>query len=159
MKINTASGFQKIERIWAEDGLVKVLEKNGRVTALLPRQAAARAVALNQMKVPQWHRKSQLALVERIIAVIREARHQFEDPTKKTAAIANVVQGLTVEGKPLASIATAEDKRVADLRKLFPFLPPDEIRFTLNDSSLDEQQKLELMEKVNAFKKAQAPGQ
>ena len=95
----TPNNFEKIERLWAENGVVRVVTKDGKGTTLTVKEAAQRASALSQMDVPDWYKKKRNDLVDNIISVCRLAQNQQEDPRdKKTKALTNVLAGKSMEG-------------------------------------------------------------
>lgn len=95
-----ASDFKVIERIWAENGVVLAVDKEGQQTSMTVSEAARKAIALNQMDVPDWHKKARNDLVTEIIEVCRKAKSQQETPSStKEKAVTNVLQGKTAEGK------------------------------------------------------------
>ena len=101
--------FDKIKRMWAENGIVRMeREPDGKVINLSIEQAAGRAQALNNMlpamvqhKAPSDWVANTLKLVERVIEVCREARAQIARPDGKTAKLQNVIHGCDADGKPL----------------------------------------------------------
>ena len=144
--------FVNIERIWAENGLVRVLEQSGRGTTMTWRQAAYRIQALNKMKVPSDNATQTQKLIEKAIEVIREAKYQQElADNKKTQMIQNVLEGKTAEGVPLSEIETSEDKEVKKYAAQFTHLQEDEIRIVLNND-MSSKSRESMMQEVNGIR-------
>jgi hypothetical protein len=158
--ISKLTSFLRIERIWAENGMVKVQEKNGRITHLLPQDAAARAQIINNMPISPWHQGRRNTLIEQIIAACRQARYQLEEAEsrgdKKAQSVKNILEGKTAEGKLLSEIQTEEDRLVNALLLRYPRLIDHEVRVVLNYHHLRQDQKMHILESVNESRKAEA---
>lgn len=141
------NSFTTIERIWAENGVVKVLTKEGHQTTLTVRQAAQRAQALNNMQVPDWHKKRRNELVSKIIEVCREAKAQSEDPKdEKTKAITNVLAGKAADG---TEIKETLDQKVQRYMFTYPTLSEREVGAIVISQDIDEKQKDMLMKEIH----------
>jgi len=104
----SADGFSKIKRMWAENGIVRMEQVDGKVINLPWVHAALRAEQLNKgtpaMKeagVADSIIKEHLRLIERTAEVCREAKAQIANPDKKTAKLQNIISGCDANGKPL----------------------------------------------------------
>ncbi len=107
-----ANQFKVIERVWAANGVVNILTKDGRASTLTAKQAAERALALNRMDIPDWYKKTRNDLVEKIIEACREARAQQEDPRdNKTKAVVNALKGKSLDGKDVTETVDQQVQR------------------------------------------------
>ena len=96
----TKDEFEIIERVWAEDGVVKTETKDGKVVNMSVREAAIRGAQIGAMPLPDWHKKRRNDLVEQIANACREAQRQMEDPKDERAkAISNLWKGLAPDGR------------------------------------------------------------
>jgi len=143
-------GFGYIERMWAEDGIIKVENKEGRVTTMTVKDAAFRAAQLNAMDVPNWHRKSRDDLVARVVACCREARHQAETPGNvRAVTMTNMLKGLTPDGKPLSTLDSGKTDAHKEAVKLsttiFVHLGLDDIIPVLSEKSLGREAQMRIL--------------
>lgn len=133
--------FMEIEKIEAETGVVKITMKDGRIRTLLPKQAAARALELNNiirindLPTTQAEVKLDRADVKHITELIctirdacRKAAAQLEDPgNKDTQIVSNVANGLTMDGKDPSQVRSPFDIRVQAGLLKYPSLTKREI--------------------------------
>jgi lauroyl/myristoyl acyltransferase len=145
--------FVNLERIWAEAGMVHILDKKGKQISLTVREAAFRAGQLNQMDVPAFLKRHNLDLIDKIIEVCREAKHQLEDssPDSKTKAVQQLLS-------PAAAQLTPEQVNEDIMASAYPFLDRDEIRAVLREESLtgDIIQQKKILETMNTVRKQKA---
>ena len=141
------SKLEYIERIWAEDGIVKVQTKDGRTSNLTVREAAIKATQLNSMPVQAHLRSHQLELIETIVNACKKAKSQSLDPfaSKKTQGIQNVLEGKTFEGKDPNEIKRDEDTEVQKYLFMFPTVLEDEVRAVVNEQALHITQKEQIL--------------
>jgi hypothetical protein len=133
--LSQPSEFQKIRRIWAENGVVRMeREPDGVIINLSVAQAAGRAQALNNMipqmsqyQLPEEWIKGTLKLIERVIEVCREARTQIAHPNKKTAQLQNLLHGRNADGQPMIN-CLPEDYWVMRFFTRYHTLTKDEVR-------------------------------
>ena len=149
--------FKMMEAMWAEHGVVKTMDKGGRIRSASPRQAAQMLTAIQEMmnnpNMQQDHRARAIAFVERGLVVIREALSQQETPPdKQTALITNIMSGKTAEGRPIP--APTPDQVREYLRLKFRFLKPEEIAAILKDPITSPKQKTAIMETINGDRAA-----
>jgi hypothetical protein len=143
----TPDKFFNLERIWAENGVVKVENKKGEVVTMLPKDAAKRARDLSIMQVPDDLRRGTVELVEKIIKVVKEAMSQNEDhfPDSKTKAIQT---GLKSAEKPILGGMKEED-----LIYMYPELKPDEIRAVMRNEDIDVFTAKKLLDQMNNIRR------
>lgn len=149
--------FKIMEAMWAEHGIVKTMDKGGRIRSASPRQAAQMLTAIQEMmnnpNMQQDHRARAIAFVERGLVVIREALSQQETPPdKQTALITNIMSGKTAEGKPIP--APTQDQVREYLRLKYWFLKPEEIAAILKDPITSPKEKTAIMETINGDRAA-----
>jgi hypothetical protein len=143
----TKDNFYNIERLWAENGIVNVMCKDGQHTTLTITEAAHRAFALNGMDVPDWYKKSRNTLVERIIEVCKEAKKQQEDPKdKKTEAVKNILQGKSLDGK---EIKETIDQLIKRFSFMFPTLSQKEIEVVASNKDISVKNKERLLKEIH----------
>jgi hypothetical protein len=151
--------FRRIERLWAEGGIVKVQDKNGTIVNMDIREAAVKAHQLNKMDVPADLKRGIEDLVERIITVCREAMSQRTDhsPDKKTKMINDVFKGMT--STPSSSVADlpvykgeSEDEKFARYRHMYKHINADEVMAVIRDTSLLDMQKMALLKQMNGLR-------
>ena len=139
-----------IERIWAENGLVYFLDKEGNSGFHTVKEAALRARSINLMPYPAWQRATVQKLVESIVEACKEAQAQRSDPqkSKKVAAITNMVDGKMPDGSPMREI-TDEDELVQSYMFQFATLDESSIRAVLRDDRLDRPRKERLLMEIH----------
>lgn len=71
-----------IEEMYAKDGFVHAISKDGDKKSLSVEDAAHYAQEMNRINMPEWHRKRHLDFLDRFIQVIREAKQQRIDISK-----------------------------------------------------------------------------
>lgn len=148
------SAWKTYERAWAEDGVVKIQDKEtGDVAILSPRDAALRAQAINKMlghhKIPMAQREKALDFVTRMIEIIKEAKYQNENPSNKNEQlVANVLAGKTAEGKEIKPITDPEEM-LQFLCFKYPMLSRDEIKQICNER-LPQKDRIGIMQTINA---------
>ena len=150
--------FKMLEAMWAEHGVVKTLDKGGRIRSATPRQAAQMLSAiqamLNNPNMETAHRARAISFVERGLVVVREALAQQENPPDKaTALVTNILAGKTAEGKEIP--ARTPDQIREYLRLKFRFLKPDEIEAILRDPVTKAADKQKVMETINQDRAAE----
>jgi hypothetical protein len=155
--------FSKIERMWAENGMVRMQKPDGTILNFTARQAAGRAKAINDMipamnaaQAPEEWVKETLRLVERVATVCREALRQAEQPDKRTACVQNMIQGKNADGVPLAAILP-EEYWVNRFCTSYLTLTADEVRAVIRRAR-DMQQAEEVLKGVHR-QRMQAAGQ
>jgi hypothetical protein len=117
----TKDGFEYIERVWAEDGVVKVETQEGKLVNMTVRDAAIRASQINAMPLPQWHVERRNELVRQIVAACREAKYQMENPKDaRAAAMGNLLNGLAPDGRTLEQLKKDQPILVQEAMKLQP---------------------------------------
>lgn len=135
--------FSNIERLWAEDGVVKVVMKDGTSKSMEVRDAAIKARQLNRMEVPDFLKRSVTELIEKIIEVCREAKAQQLDhfPSMKTKAMKEILNtNGTVTRDSMGQLpvyqAKSEEEKLNMLCRQYPKINPDEIMALLRNKSL-----------------------
>jgi len=146
--------FKSIERVWAENGVIRVEDSKGKIISMDVSSALFRAQQLNNMLgaegVPNDVRDHTLGLVEKIVMSCKEARHQSESPSnKKTEALSNAMKGLTLEGKNPDDVES-EDQKIARYQFMFSTLEDKEISTVLRESSLTAMQKEYMMRQIHS---------
>jgi hypothetical protein len=152
------SPLQKIERIWAEHGVVKVLRTDGVLQHWTPKDAAHRAMLLSRMlenpKVPKAVYERTLIILEQVTLVAREAMHQHEtldSQSVSTRSVVNALQGTAMDGKtPLVEMP--EEVQIRRLCILYPTLKDCEIAAVLRRSELQTVQKEMLMREMHRIR-------
>ena len=125
-----------IHRMWAEHGVIKTQRADGTIVTMTWKSAAYRAAQLNAAVplLPDTDVKKQyLELVERILAVVREARVQQASGNKKTQGLHNLLDGKNEDGSTV-KIGNFEDYLIADYRRQFPSLSEDELAVIMRDA-------------------------
>ena len=100
----------RVDRMWAEDGMVKIIDVEGKLHVKTVKQAAHAANELNKMFPAHISHKAPTALrediakthtfVERIIKTCREAKAQREiGGSDKAKKLDNLFSGLTPDGQ------------------------------------------------------------
>jgi hypothetical protein len=143
----TPDKFFNIERIWAENGVVKTQSKDGRIVTMLPKEAAKRAAQINSSKVPDDLRRGVVELVEKIVTVVKEAMSQTEDhlPDKKTKAVQDGLK--SVERAALQYVP--EETAII----MYPELKPDEIRAVLRADGIDPFTAKKMLDQMNNIRR------
>ena len=140
------SPLKKIEKIWAEDGLVKVLRTDGKVQVWTPKQACQQALGLsaclNSTKVPKHFAERVLAILEKVGAAAREAASQQETPAnRKEESVANVLSGRMEDGTKITLGTTPEQLLIQRYLLLYPTLAENEIAVVLRSDYADAQKE------------------
>ena len=146
---NAEKSRHVIERIWAEDGMVKTLDKKGNTQIKTVKEAAMYARELNKMfpmdlnkvpkeLVPEAQRVHKF--IQEIIKVCRDAASQKENDVGKAGVINNMYEGLTPDGKQLKPV-TDEEAIIHQLTFQYPGLDFEDIRAIMRDEQLDPAQK------------------
>jgi len=142
------------ERAWAEDGVIKIQDKEtGEIQHLSPRDAALRAQVINQMlgnpKMPFDERQKAINFVAKVIEIIKEAKYQNEAPgNRNEQMVANVLSGKTAEGEEIKPITDPEEM-LKFLSFKYPMLALDEIKQVCNEK-IPQQDKLGILQTINA---------
>jgi hypothetical protein len=141
--------FEYIERVWAEDGVVKTQVKDGRVINMTVRDAAVRAGQLNAMPLPDWHKARRNELIRQIVKACREAKSQMESPRdSKARAMNNLLEGLAPDGRTPEQLMKDHPLEVQEAMKLsplFPHLSLDEIVSVLKEGHFSKDMKMRLL--------------
>lgn len=146
--------MEHIEKIWAENGVVKVQGKDGRVRNMTPRDAIIRANSINEMSksMPQWHKARIASLVEKTMQAVLLAKKQCGED-RKAAAVMNAPKGLKADGTPLP-VNRIEEALIANMRTTCPTLSEDEIAYVVRGFPEvplpDKMKKLELVHKARS---------
>ena len=127
------SDFSKIKRIWAENGLVRLEQPDGRIIVLKPKDAAMRAQLLND-SIPEMLRAgvkqaivdNDLRLIGCVAEACREAQRQNATPDKKTKAVQNLLTGCDASGKPLVD-GLPEDYWIERFHMRYHTISKDEV--------------------------------
>jgi hypothetical protein len=139
------------ERVWAQNGVIRVQSKNGRTDSIDVPTAVLRVDALNQSlgssDIPSNQRKKALALVEKLTDVIREAASQLETPDDKTKALHNALKGLTAEGKPIP--APTPEQMLQRIQFRFPMLTVSEVAAVVTEKGLQMAEKIRILHTIN----------
>lgn len=142
------------ERAWAEDGVIKIQDKEtGEVQHLSPRDAALRARAINGMlghhKIPMDQRNRAMAFVSKIIEIIKQAKAQNESPSNRNEQmVANVLAGKTAEGKEIKPITDPEEMLKFICFK-YPMLSEDEVK-QICAENMPQKDKIGTLQTINA---------
>jgi hypothetical protein len=146
-----------VERMWAEDGMVKVQATDGSIVIKTVRQAAEEAVSLNAMFGQNLHAipkelhdeaKRIHGFITQIVQCCREAKSQTEQGQKGAVLINNMFSGLTPDGKKLEK-GNDEDEKIQKLMLLYPGLDEQDIRVILRDKGIKDLEKQELMAQMS----------
>lgn len=124
-----------IKQLWAEHGVVKVRVNDNTVKSMTWQDAARRAGQLNAAVPLLPHietKRVYLELIERIVKVVKEARHQLEMHDKKTDGLHNLLAGKNEDGST-PNVGKLEDYLLDDYKKQFPTMDEDEIVVILRD--------------------------
>ena len=156
----TPDNFEYIERVWAEDGVVKAQVKDtGRVVNMTVKDAATRAQQINLMPVNKWHVNRRNELVTKIYEACLEAKRQMEDPKDSRAkAMNNLLQGLTPDGRSQEQIMKDQPETVREALKLtstFVHLSVEEITTVLKEDRLPKEARMRLLAEED-WRRAQA---
>jgi hypothetical protein len=146
--------FSQIERIYAHLGMVHVEGKDGKLSTMTPKEAAIRAMAINEgMPDEPSSAKVAQALIDQIIQVCREAKRQQEAPgNKETDLVAKAVNKSEADYKRSVrpDLKLLFDKYVIE----FPMLSPEEIRVVLEQPEGTENYKHGLLHAYNTDRTA-----
>ena len=143
--------FEYIERVWAENGVIKTLTKTGQESTMTVKDAAMRAQQLNKAKMPGWHHAQRDRFLQMIILACREAQSQLEAPgNKKEQLVANVLAGKTAEGEAMPEQNKDEETLIVSYQTMYPTLTYDEIREVLREERLNIKRKEEMMATINS---------
>lgn len=139
--------FQYMERIWAENGVVNIETKTGELRTMTVRDAASRAMVLNQMPVPAWERGKLNDLITKIKDVCMEAQAQRETPKdKKTEIVQNILEGKNTEGKiPVESNSQLVDRFMFQ----YPSLTKREVEVIAYNDHLPLSKKEEIVKEIH----------
>jgi hypothetical protein len=156
----TPDQFEYIERVWAEDGVVKAqVKETGRIVNMTVKDAATRAQQINLMPVNEWHVNRRNDLVTRIYEACMEAKRQMEDPKDSRAkAMNNLLQGLAPDGRSLEQIMKDQPAVVQEAQKLqgtFVHLNISEITTVLKEDRLPKEARMKLLAEED-WRRAQA---
>jgi hypothetical protein len=155
-----------IEKMWAEDGMVRTLDVNGKITQKTPDDAAKYIQEINRMfptnlaKVPlelQSEAKRVHAFIIRAIGVIREAKHQVESSVGNATLVHNMYTGLTPDGK-VPDQEKDEDTIIRNLQMQYPGLKFEEIRAVRREKSMPLEMKETILSEMNAMRMAEKFG-
>lgn len=119
------------DRVYADKGVVIIIDKEGRKHHKSVREAATHARKINATlgnpQVPEDKRRRYMTVIEQLLPIIREAMFQAEAPKDlATKLVTNVIGGKTAEGKPIPIDNTYEG-RLKRLMFRFPMLKENEI--------------------------------
>lgn len=146
--------FSQIERIYAHLGMVHVEGKDGSLSTMTPKEAAIRAMSINEgMPDEPSSAKVAQALIDEIIKVCKEAkRQQFVPNNKETELVAKAVNKSEADYKRSVKPELKEtfDKYVIE----FPMLSGDEIRVILEQPEGTASYKHGLLKAYNADRTA-----
>lgn len=148
-RVKIPSDYEKIERIWAEHGVVRVTLKSGAQRSLSVRDAAIRARQLNAMPIPEWHRAGLQKLIAKIVEVCREAQHQIERGDKKAVHLNNMYTGKTSDGRPIDEVVS-EDQKIRMFQMQYHTLTAQEISAIIRDDRLTEEHRHLVMRKTHS---------
>jgi hypothetical protein len=106
------SNMLKVERIWAEDGTVRILTKDGREKMFPWQEAAERCrelIRMNQkiMVLNTDLKESHFELIEKITKACHEAKSQAGGhfKSKKTEQVQNFINHRDIKGRPIDDTA------------------------------------------------------
>lgn len=146
-----------VERMWAEDGMVKVQATDGSIKIKTVRQAALEAMQLNQMfgnnldEIPvELHDEAKRIhqFITNIVDCCRQAKSQTEQGQKGAVIINNMFEGLTPDGKVVKK-KDPESERIQQLMLIYPGLDEQDIRAITRDKSLKDLEKQTLMANIS----------
>lgn len=141
--------YREIERIWAEHGVVRILNKDGQSFTKTARQAAYTAKQLNDGLPPEGFtsRKHILKLIDDLIAAIREARAQQETPKDLTDA--TITKALHEHYTYDLNDSPELVAKIKQKAFLYPHLDRDEIRIVLKKEGMTDKLADDMMREVN----------
>jgi len=157
-------GFH-IERIYAEDGVVKIQSTDGTKKHLPPGEAVIHLLGINNMlkkspggnEAPPDFRRRALEIIEQGVDAVRQARAQLHDPTSEgEIVVSNLFKGLTADGKVLQEV-TDEDDIIHRMTIQYPMMKHEEIR-VIYRSDLPEDMKTLMLVTVNSDRINEAIG-
>jgi len=153
-RVRIPTDYEKIDRIWAEHGVVRVLLKDGQQRSMTVLDAAIRARQLNAMNVTPWHKAGHLKLVSKIIDVCKEAAYQVERGDKKAGQLNNMYLGKGPNGQPVEELVS-EERVLQSYQLQYHTLKEDEIRAVIRDDRFksNEQRKV-IMQHTHAMRLA-----
>lgn len=150
------TSFDYLERVWAEDGVVKAqVKEDGRIVNMTVKDAAMRAAQINAMPLPDWHKKQRNELVRQIIAACKDAKYQMESPKdSRAAAMNNLLQGLAPDGRTPEQMMKDHPLEVQEALKMqgmFPHMSTEEIVAVLKEKQLGKDAQMRVLaEEENA---------
>jgi hypothetical protein len=136
MLIGIGNCLNKIERLWAEDGMVCVTSaEDGKTTRMTTRDAIKRAIAINQMQMnTKEEHKVKMLLVDQIKATVLEARKQQESPdSPRQALFINVLKGKNEKGQ---TVEPTIEMNVQFFMTKFPTLTEKEVELILTQPGM-----------------------
>jgi hypothetical protein len=155
-----------IERMWAEDGMVRIEGVDGSTKIKTVKEAAQDAVELNKMfgtdihKIPVELRDEAKRIhnfIENIVTVCRQAQRQKEMKEGKAELINNMFEGKTPDGKKIERERT-EDDDIQMYQFQYPTLKYEEIRSILREKRMPDAQKLVIMATMHQERMAEKYG-
>lgn len=149
----SGSDWRNYERVWAENGVVNIEDKTGRISRLDPLTAKRRAQAVHDMTKNDkmdWATKEHMVnFVARVLPVIQEAVAQVEEPsTTKEKLVSNVLHGKTAEGKEIKPITDPEEM-LKFMGFKYPMLSADEIRNVCTEQ-IPHDEKIGILRTINS---------
>lgn len=141
--------FNKIERIYAHLGMVHVEGKDGSLHTMTPKEAASRAMLLNE-SLPEEpsSRKVALEAIDEMIKACREAKRQQECPANST--IDAVVKAVNQSEKDYKRAVAPQYQLLMDKYKIqFPMLSHDELRVVVEHPTWTESYKEGMLKAYN----------
>ena len=147
------SHFEMIDHMWAQNGVVHVRTKEGKVSRMSIQQAVHRASAINKSRIPGCHASQKQELLEKIIQTCREAKYQVENNDRGAVLVNNALEGKTSEGQPVEEFMSEED-RIRGLQFKYYSLSDTEIAAALR-SDFPEPAKMQLLQRMHAENIAQ----
>jgi hypothetical protein len=161
----------QIEHMWAEDGVIHVIDKKGTRHMYTVKEAAQKAVLINQQleaidkiqrnpALASQSLKNQLdrgnAFVTKVIELCKIAKRQQQSSNKqdKTSLLNNFLEGKDPNGNKIK--ITDEDKLIELYKSEFFTLDYSDIRDVLRSKSLAEEHKKPFLSRMHTQKVAEA---
>jgi pyruvate dehydrogenase complex dehydrogenase (E1) component len=131
------SKLEKVERIWAKNGMVYILLKNGQTRRKTVSKAAQEAYVINQMLKQARQFQPHLVkhheeLLEKLMAALKEAKHQLEEKEDGAMTLKNFIEGKTEDGVPIVEVS--EDDNIQHLTAKYPLVDDLEVAAALRQA-------------------------
>jgi hypothetical protein len=147
--------YKNIERMWADKGVVNILQKDGKTRILTVGEAAARAVQINEMPTfNEDERRHRLHFVEEIVNLCREAKAQQEDKSNKsTQGLHNMLAGKMEDGSDVKdSKLLTSDVQIQQFLFKFTSLTEREVIAVVDNKEWTMDKKEYMLQRMHALR-------